>query len=188
MELNTSEQKELLRLARKTIADACRQSSPPEVEQHSYPAVFMEHRATFVTLQKNNDLRGCIGSLQAHRPLIEDVVHNAFAAALRDFRFHPVAETELDDISVEISILSPATAMDVHSEEELLEQLRPDIDGLLITSSGRSATFLPQVWEQLPDPGQFLNHLRRKAGMADNEWPDDMKCLRYTCMKFREGK
>ena len=188
MELTLSEQKELLRLARRTIADACRRGLPPEVEPRSYPPAFMEQRATFVTLQKHDDLRGCIGSLQPRRSLVEDVVHNAFAAAFRDFRFQPVAETELNDIHVEISILSPTEPMTVESEDDLLAQLRPGTDGLIIESGSRSATFLPQVWEQLADPKEFLNHLRRKAGMADNEWPDDMKCLRYTCMKFKEDK
>ena len=186
MELTLSEQKELLRLARRAIANGCRQGLPPEVEHHDYPASFMEHRATFVTLQKHNDLRGCIGSLQAQHPLVEDIVHNAFAAAFRDFRFHPVAETELSDIHIEISILSPAQIMEVESEEDLLAQLRPDEDGLIIEGDGRSATFLPQVWKQLPEPKLFLTHLKHKAGMADNEWPEDMKCFRYTCTRFKE--
>lgn len=186
MELNASEQKELLRLARKTIADACRQGLPPEVEQRSYPAAFMEQRATFVTLQKNNELRGCIGSLQAHRPLIEDIVHNAFAAAFRDFRFQPVTETELSDLEVEISILGPMTEMNVSSEEDLLAQLVPGKDGLVIESALYSATFLPQVWEQLPTPGQFLLHLKQKAGMPLDLWPENMKCSCYTCNKLKE--
>lgn len=186
MELTLPQQKELLRIARKTIADSCRQGLPPEVADASYPAAFYEHRATFVTLQKHNDLRGCIGSLQVRRSLVEDIVHNAFAAAFRDPRFHPVTEAELGDISVEISILSPMTEMTVHSEDDLLKQLIPGEDGLLIESSQHSATFLPQVWEQLPNPRQFLQHLKQKAGIPIDLWPDDIKCSRYQCHKFKE--
>ena len=186
MELTLAQQKELLRIARKTIADSCRQGLPPEVTDASYPPAFYEHRATFVTLQKNNDLRGCIGSLQPRRPLVEDIVHNAFAAAFRDPRFHPVAEAELTEINVEISILSPMTEMTVNSEEDLLSQLVPGEDGLVIESKQHSATFLPQVWEQLPTPKQFFTHLKQKAGMPVEFWPDDIKCLKYHCQKFTE--
>lgn len=187
MELTSSQQKELLRIARKTIADSCRLALPPEVNKTDYPSEFLEQRATFVTLQKNNELRGCIGSLQAHRPLIEDVIHNAFSAAFRDVRFQPVSESELTDLHLEISVLSPMSVMDVSSESHLLDQLIPNNDGLVIQNDHYSATFLPQVWEQLPGPLQFLQHLKRKAGMPLNEWPNDMKCLRYSCSKFKEA-
>ncbi|AMO55280.1 hypothetical protein GZ77_11100 [Endozoicomonas montiporae] len=186
MELSLPQQKELLRFARKAIADSCRQGLPPEAPADDLPALFYEPRATFVTLQKQGNLRGCIGSLQVRRPLIEDIIHNAFAAAFRDPRFHPVAEAELNEIDIEISILSPLSGMNISSEDDLLQQLIPGQDGLVIENAHYSATFLPQVWEQLPQPKQFLQHLKQKAGMPVNEWPDDMKCFRYSCFKFKE--
>ncbi len=188
MELNltASQQRELLRLARQTIAKGCTHSAPPEIELESQPELFQQHLASFVTLQKLGELRGCVGSLKAYRPLVEDVVHNAFASAFRDHRFQPVAEKELTDIKVEISILSPMELMPVKTEEELVSTMVPQKDGILIQSSQYSATFLPQVWEQLPDPHLFLTHLKRKAGLGDNQWPEDMQCFRYCCYKFKE--
>ena len=186
MELSLPQQKELLRLARKTIADSCRQGLPPEIPKGDFPPVFHEQRATFVTLQKQDNLRGCIGSLQVSRPLIEDIIHNAFAAAFRDPRFQPVSAAELTEIDVEISILSPLSEMSVSSEDDLLQQLIPGQDGLVIESGTYRATFLPQVWEQLSTAKQFLQHLKQKAGMPLDIWPDDMKCSRYSCFKFKE--
>lgn len=186
MELSLPQQKELLRIARKTIADSCRQGLPPGTSEGNFPPTFYEHRATFVTLLKQGDLRGCIGSLQIRRPLIEDIIYNAFAAAFRDTRFHPVSQAELTEIDVEISILSPLSEMSVSSEGDLLKQLIPGQDGLVIENADYLATFLPQVWEELPTAKQFLQHLKQKAGMPLDFWPDDIKCSRYSCLKFKE--
>ena len=186
MELSLPQQKELLRLARKTIADSCRQGLPPGTPEGDFPPIFYEQRATFVTLQKQDKLRGCIGSLQVRRTLIEDIIHNAFAAAFRDSRFQPVSTAELTEIDIEISILSPLSEMNISSEDDLLQQLIPGQDGLVIENSFYRATFLPQVWEQLPTAQQFLQHLKQKAGISPDIWPDDMKCSRYTCFKFQE--
>ena len=184
--LTQPRQKELLRLARQTIANGCSEGMPPEITPSDFPEDFRQQLACFVTLQKQGQLRGCIGSLQVRRTLVEDVVHNAFASAFRDFRFFPVTESELSEISVEISILTPMTPIDVSSEEELLRELEPGVDGLVIENEQHSATFLPQVWEQLPEPEQFLQHLKRKAGLQDDHWPEDMRCFRYHCEKFKE--
>ena len=188
MESNLTEQqqKELLRLARQTIAKGCKEGLPPEVNSHNQPAAYFQQGACFVTLHKHGDLRGCIGSIEAHRPLLDDVIHNAFASAFRDHRFTPVQEHELADLHIEISILTPQQLMSVKTEAELLADLRPGIDGLVIDSPRYKATFLPQVWEQLPEPEIFLAHLKQKAGMPADIWPEDMKCYKYQCIKFKE--
>jgi AmmeMemoRadiSam system protein A len=143
--------------------------------------------ATFVTLTKQGELRGCIGTLQAHRPLIEDVRENAHAAAFRDPRFPPVRRDEFDDVSVEISLLSDPEPMAFATEAEALVRLRPHIDGVVLEYGYHRATFLPQVWEQLPDPRQFLKHLKRKAGLAPDFWTDDMLLSTYGVQKWREA-
>ena len=125
--------------------------------------------ASFVTLTSGRApggaLRGCIGSLVARRPLREDVEANAVAAALHDPRFPPLTARELDDVVVEVSVLSAPAVLPAADEAELLARLRPGVDGVVLSASGRRATFLPQVWEQLPDPADFLARLRRKAGL-----------------------
>lgn len=185
-QLSQQQQKELLRQARQVIAKGCSRSLPPEPDHNNQPAVFLQHGACFVTLHKHGELRGCIGSIEAHRPLLDDVMHHAFASAFRDHRFPPVQQTELADLHIEISILTPKQKMQVASEAELLRNLRPNIDGLLIQSSLYTATFLPQVWEQLPEPELFLTHLKQKAGMPSNEWPEDIACYKYQCNYFHE--
>ena len=188
MESNLTEQqqKELLRLARQTIARGCQNSQPPEVNLPNPPAAFLQQGACFVTLHKHDDLRGCIGSIEAHRPLLDDIIYNAFASAFRDHRFAPVQEQELNDLHIGISILTPKQRMAVKTEAELLANLRPGVDGLLIDSVRYHATFLPQVWEQLPEPTRFLAHLKQKAGMPADVWPEDMVCYKYQCIHFQE--
>lgn len=183
--LSASEEREFLRIARQTIASGCTTGTPPEPPTHK-SATFQQRLATFVTLQKRGELRGCIGSLQAHRSLLEDVVHNAYASAFLDHRFFPVTENELMEISIEISILTPMSPIPVATESELLAELKPGVDGLVIENDVYKATFLPQVWEQLPAPEDFLNHLKQKAGIPAGTWPDDMRCFRYHCIKLYE--
>jgi AmmeMemoRadiSam system protein B/AmmeMemoRadiSam system protein A len=143
--------------------------------------------ATFVTLRSGDgELRGCIGSLQPHRPLVEDVKNNAVAAALHDSRFTPLQPSELDALRVEVSLLSQATPMSFASEDDLLAQLRPGVDGLVLQWGGRRATFLPQVWEQLPQPRDFLAQLKRKAGLPPAFWDDAVRVERYTVRKWVE--
>ncbi len=182
--ISLTDQSSLLALARNTIAEGCDTSHVPQVDLNELPDSLHIQCATFVTLQKSDELRGCIGSLKAQRTLAEDVVHNAYASAFQDSRFYPVKKEELPELRIEISVLSPMQAMDVNSEEELLKTIRPDIDGLLIQNNYHSATFLPQVWEQLPNPVEFLLHLKQKAGLQSHEWPEDMVCFRYQCFKF----
>jgi len=151
-------------------------------------AVFLEEPgASFVTLKIARELRGCIGSLQAHRPLGEDVRANAQAAAFEDPRFPPLALREYDALDVEVSVLSAATPLVVASERELHAQLRPGIDGVTLQWRHRRGTFLPQVWESLPTPREFVAHLKRKAGLPIDFWAEDISISRYTVEKFGEG-
>lgn len=147
-----------------------------------------EHGACFVTLTQNGELRGCIGTLQAHRPLLADVKSNAVAAAIHDPRFMPLSVEELDITTVEISLLSPTTAMDVRGEADALAQIRPNVDGIVFEYGHYRSTFLPQVWEQLPQPRQFMAHLRRKAGLPEDFWEEGVKLSRYTVTKWSESE
>jgi AmmeMemoRadiSam system protein A len=147
-----------------------------------------EPGASFVTLKIERELRGCIGSLHAHRPLGEDVRANAQAAAFDDPRFPPLAIHEFESIEVEVSLLSPATPIVVRSEAELHAQLRPGIDGVTLQWGHRRGTFLPQVWETLPTPREFIAHLKRKAGLPPDFWSSDLTISRYTVDKFTEGQ
>ncbi|MDP2759662.1 MAG: AmmeMemoRadiSam system protein A [Sideroxyarcus sp.] len=142
--------------------------------------------ACFVTLKAHGQLRGCIGSLEARQALYDDVVHNAVAAALHDPRFPPLAAFELNDIEIEVSLLSPATALDYFDEGDALAQLRPGVDGVILEYAAYRATFLPQVWEDLPQPQHFFAHLKRKAGLPEDFWSDDIKLSRYSVQKWRE--
>jgi uncharacterized protein len=137
-------------------------------------------RATFVTLLKRGELRGCIGSLQAIRPLVIDVARNAYSAAFADPRFARVSAREIPALHVHISILSEPDAMSFTSESELVSQLRPGIDGLVIEDRGRRGTFLPAVWESIPEPQAFLNQLKRKAGLPETHWSERIKVSRYS--------
>lgn len=143
--------------------------------------------ASFVTLTRQGELRGCIGTLEAHRPLGIDVRENAVAAAFRDPRFTPLTRAEFDDVRVEVSVLSPAEALVVASEEHALETLRPHVDGVVFEYGDHRSTFLPQVWEQLPDPAEFLAYLKRKAGLPADFWAEQVRLSRYTVSKWKEG-
>ncbi|MCL1898881.1 MAG: AmmeMemoRadiSam system protein A [Micrococcales bacterium] len=141
--------------------------------------------ASFVTLTKEGELRGCVGSLEAHRALGIDVRQNALAAAFHDPRFRPLTKLELDRIKVEVSVLSAAEAMEFSSKQDALDQLNPGVDGLILQAKGRRATFLPQVWEQLPTPELFVAHLLMKAGLSPGHW-DGVKLWRYSVAAFQE--
>jgi AmmeMemoRadiSam system protein A len=142
--------------------------------------------ATFVTLTQLGELRGCIGSLQAWRPLDEDVRSNARAAAFRDPRFAPLTESELAHTRVEVSLLAPAVPMSFASEDDAVRQLRPGIDGVILEWGMHRGTFLPQVWESLPEPRMFMAHLKQKAGLAPGFWAPDVKLSRYEVQKWKE--
>lgn len=141
-------------------------------------------RATFVTLQKHDELRGCIGMLEPIRPLAEDVAHNAFAAAFSDPRFPPLQAHELDQLDIHISILGTPEKMFFDSEEDLLTQIRPNIDGLIMEEGRHRGTFLPSVWQSVQDKKEFLNHLKMKSGLASNYWSDNIVIHRYSVEEF----
>lgn len=146
----------------------------------------LEQRATFVTLKQAGELRGCIGSLQAHRPIGADVEANARAAAFSDPRFKPLAAPELDGIEVEVSVLSSPLRVLFADHEELVAQLRPGVDGLILSAGERRGTFLPQVWEQLHEPETFLAHLKRKAGLTEAFPTRRCAVWRYQVRKWSE--
>lgn len=142
--------------------------------------------ATFVTLKRHGALRGCIGSLQAWRPLIDDVRDNAGKAAFADPRFLPLAADELAAIRVEVSLLSVPEALPCADEAEALRKMRPGSDGIILSDGFHRATFLPQVWEDLPDPRQFLAHLKQKAGLPAAHWSPTLRLERYGVEKWKE--
>jgi AmmeMemoRadiSam system protein B/AmmeMemoRadiSam system protein A len=172
----------LLKLARSEIASRLGQDAAPPT-QASWLA---EPGASFVTLTRQGELRGCIGTLEAHRPLGLDVRENAVAAAFRDPRFTPLSRAEFDDVRVEVSVLSPPEPVVVNDEAAALALLRPNIDGVVFEYAHHRSTFLPQVWEQLPEPAEFLAHLKRKAGLSMDFWADDVRLSRYTVSKWKE--
>jgi len=145
-----------------------------------------EHAACFVTLTRYGQLRGCIGSLQVHRKLLDDIKANAKAAAFLDPRFEPLTATEFRSTLIEISVLSAAEDIVFDSEDEARAGLRPGIDGVILECGQHRSTFLPQVWEQFPDPRDFFSHLKRKAGLAPDFWAGEVKLKRYTVTKWRE--
>jgi len=145
-----------------------------------------EPGACFVTLTINGELRGCIGSLEPYRPLLQDLKQNALAAAFRDPRFPPLSESELESVRVEVSLLSPVAPIAFRDEADALAQLRPGIDGIILEYGRNRGTFLPQVWEQLPTPREFFAHLKQKAGLSPHFWADGIRLSRYTVAKWKE--
>lgn len=141
--------------------------------------------ASFVTLQCDGKLRGCIGSIEVHRPLGDDVAYNAFAAAYRDVRFPPLTPAIRDRLAVEVSVLSAREPVFAPTEAALAAELRPGVDGVVLEFEGRCATFLPQVWESLPDPFDFLAELRLKARLPARFWHERLAVSRYTVEKYR---
>ncbi len=174
----------LLALARAAIASEFGQRYPAD-EQAAW---LRERGACFVTLTQRGELRGCIGTLEAHRPLLQDVRANAVTAALRDPRFAPLSARELGQTEVEVSLLSPMQALAFASQADALAQLRPGVDGVVFEYGARRSTFLPQVWEQLPDVDDFMAYLKRKAGLPTDFWHADVRLQRYTVAKWKEGE
>jgi len=169
----------LLELARASIR-AGLEGDEARVRAADYPAALQAPRASFVTLNVAAQLRGCIGTLEAHQPLVLDVAQNAFAAAFRDPRFPALGRDEFARIEIHISVLSVPEPVPVASEADLLARLRPGVDGLIIEEGYRRGTFLPAVWESLPEPSEFLRHLKRKAGLPADYWSAGIRIRRYT--------
>jgi len=184
--LDTSQRRTLLTLARQSIEHGLSRGCPIPVDLSDYPAAMGELRAAFVTLHRQGALRGCIGHLEAIQPLALDVAENAFAAAFRDPRFPPLTPPELSDLDIEISVLGPSQPLSFASEEELLNMIQPGLDGLILEEGGARGTFLPTVWESLPDRRDFLRHLKQKAGLRPDHWSHDIRVRRYRTQSFSE--
>ncbi|HXH01977.1 MAG TPA: AmmeMemoRadiSam system protein A [Candidatus Competibacteraceae bacterium] len=186
-ELSEVERATLLAVARQSILLGLEgQRLLPPVDD--YPPLLREHRASFVTLEREGDLRGCIGTLQARQPLVRDVSEHAHAAAFADPRFLPLTRAELSGLELHISVLSPLTPLLFADEHDLLRQLRPGIDGLVLRLGRQHATFLPSVWEHLPEPRRFLAQLKRKAGLPTDFWSDELCVERYTVEIFSDPR
>jgi AmmeMemoRadiSam system protein A len=179
MSLTKQQQQTLLTLAKKSIEYGLKTNQPLPVNLADCSPELKEQRATFVTLEIHHKLRGCIGMLEAVRPLVVDITENAFAAAFNDSRFPPLNAHELNELEIHLSILSTPEAMSFNSEQDLIVQLQPGIDGLILQEGYRRGTFLPSVWEQLPEPTQFLTHLKQKAGLSPDYWSDTVQMHRY---------
>ena len=188
--LTPEEKQRLLQLAREALEHGVRGQELPPVDWEALPPRLREPGASFVTLYQGGNLRGCIGGLEPRWPLAEDVRVHAVAAALQDPRFPPVTPQELPDIEIEVSVLSPLQPLSYRTPEDLIRHLRPGVDGVLLEDpeSGARATFLPQVWEKLPDPRAFLSHLALKAGLPPDAWLHrPLRIWTYQVEEFRGG-
>jgi AmmeMemoRadiSam system protein A len=177
-QLTYDEKQILLRLAREAMEYAVKRKKLPALDMNSLTPHLRENRASFVTITIDDELRGCIGALDAYQPLAEDVREHAIAAALEDPRFPPVVESELNRIKLEVSSLTVPQLLEYSSGEDLLVKLNPRVDGVILKDGRRRATFLPQVWEKIPDPADFLDQLCAKMGARENLWRDS-KLLVY---------
>lgn len=172
----------LLRIARSALREAL--LNEPFVLPDD--AFLQAPGATFVTLRRGEHLRGCIGSLSAHQPLGTDVRKNALASAFDDPRFDPLSAQELDQIAIEVTVLSPLSPLNVHTEEELLAALRPGKDGVVLRRGRSGGTFIPQMWQVLREPQVFLRELKRKAGFPEHGWSPDIRVSRFTAEAVHE--
>jgi AmmeMemoRadiSam system protein A len=169
-QLTLEERSYLLKLARQALEDAVSGNRPAPLEFETLTPRLREPGASFVTLTRHGDLRGCIGALEPYLPLVEDVREHAVAAGLQDPRFPPVQSEELSEIKIEISRLTLPIDFPYDNPEDLLKRLRPNVDGVTIRDGFYRATFLPQVWEKLPDPAAFMSHLCQKMGASPDLW------------------
>ena len=184
IKLSKEEQETCLRVARQSIKHGLEETGALRVNISDYSKNLQQKLASFVTLHIDEKLRGCIGALQAHQPLINDISEHAHAAAFQDPRFPALQKDEYKQLDVKISVLGTPEEMSFDSEEHLLQQIRPDVDGLIIEYGYHRGTFLPSVWEQLPDKKEFFNHLKMKANLGKDWWDDSVKVSRYETFSF----
>ena len=182
--LNDDDKQALLDIAKSSIQHGFKNQNPLPLSLNDYSPLLNEYGASFVTLNLNNQLRGCIGTLVAFQPLVIDISEHAYAAAFKDTRFSPLTENEFEKLQVHISVLTNSTAIDFSDEEDLLRQLQPGVDGLILQAGVHRATFLPSIWEQLPAPKDFLNHLKIKAGLDEHYWGKNIDVSRYQAISF----
>ena len=185
--LTEEEGQQLLKVARETIQHALFGAESEKAAETAPSQKFSERRGTFVTLTINQSLRGCIGHIIPQESLIEGVRVNALNAAFRDPRFRPLSKNEFDHLKIEVSILTEPKPLAYSNAADLIQKLRPGTDGVIIKKGYHQATFLPQVWEQLPDKKTFLTHLCMKAGLAGNAWEQEkLEVLTYQVQAFHE--
>ena len=184
MSYSRDEQATLLSVALDSINSGLHHGKPVRLNSADYSTHLAAQRASFVTLKLGETLRGCIGTLEARSSLVESIADNAYAAAFSDPRFPALDASEVEDLIIEVSVLSPLEPVSVTSEQELLEKMRPGEAGWLLQENGYRGTFLPSVWESLGEPAEFLRHLKVKAGLAPDYWSDTLQIWRYTTDSF----
>lgn len=182
--LDLESRRHLLGIAARSVRHGLEHGKACAVDLDHLPPALHERRSSFVTLEADGRLRGCIGSLEVTRPLAADVAHNAHGAAFADPRFPPVKEDEVDGLRIKISVLSPAVPMQAESQADLVASLRPGVDGLIIRDGDKRATFLPSVWQDVPEPERFVRALAKKAGWPAGHWSDTVRVWRYTTEEF----
>ena len=174
----------ILTTACQSIAIGRKTGEPFLPPSENIDPVLLAPGASFVTLEIEERLRGCIGSLEPRRALLTDIASNAYAAAFHDPRFPPVDSHELSQLHVTVSVLSEPERLECENEQDCLRQLRPEVDGLIISDNNKRATFLPSVWSSLSTPELFLTELKKKAGFAPDHWSASMQVSRYTTEHF----
>jgi AmmeMemoRadiSam system protein A len=185
--LSSEEKQTLLLLARQALEAGVRGKSLPALDRDSLTPTLVADGAAFITLTVNGELRGCIGALEPYQPLADDVREHAVAAALEDYRFRPVQEKELANIRIEISRLTLPVPLEYMDANDLLARLHPGVDGVILKDGFRRATFLPQVWEKIPDPAEFLENLCYKMGSESGTWfRKHLEVLVYQVEEFHE--
>lgn len=183
-ELNDNDKKILRQLAQDSIHYGLQHHKPLPINLSDYNQRLTTQGASFVTLNLNHQLRGCIGTLEAYQPLVKDVADHAFAAAFQDPRFPPVTASEESHLELHISVLSKPAPIEFIDEKDLLTKIEPGIDGLILEDRYHKGTFLPSVWEQLPSAEDFLKHLKLKAGLKPDDWNNDIRIYRYHTTGF----
>lgn len=179
--LDAADRETLKALAHRALCHGLAHGRAMTVELPEYSDALQARRSTFVTLKLNGDLRGCVGSLTASQPLVLDVVKNAHSAAFHDPRFTPLSDEEYPAVAITISVLTPAERLVCDSEHDLVAQLRPAVDGLILEDgASHRATFLPAVWQSIPHPAEFVKQLKRKAGLPAHYWSRTLTVKRYT--------
>ena len=184
--LNLEQRKQLLCLAKESVRFGLEHGHAKPVIPNLYPEVFRQELASFVTIKIDDRLRGCIGHLKASQPLVSDVVENAWSAASKDSRFPKVSQLEFPKLTFHISVLTTPEPIIFKSEKDLLSQITPGIDGLILEAPYARGTFLPSVWDQLPKVEEFWSNLKSKAGLAPDAWPENLRVHRYYTESFSE--
>lgn len=174
-------------VARASVTHGLREGAPLAIDPADYAEPLRAVRASFVTLRVGGALRGCTGHLETEDALVVDVAQNAYRSAFGDPRFEPLGADELGALEIHVSVLSPLEPLPAGSERELLERLRPGVDGLVLRDGSHVATFLPSVWESLAEPRQFLHELERKAGLPPGHWSPTLRFERYEALQICEG-